>query len=51
MPRKECKMKLLKFLLICFIAAGLFCAGCKKESSTPEDPNAQVTLSQEQAAT
>lgn len=44
-------MKLVKFLLICLIAAGLFCSGCKKESSTTEDPNAKVTLSQDEATT
>lgn len=45
-------MRLLKLLLICLIAVGLFCSGCKKdESSAPTEPNAQVTLSQDEATT
>ena len=38
-------MKRVKLLLICVIAVGLFCPGCKKESSPPEEPNATVTSS------
>ena len=44
-------MKHVKLLLICLIAVGLFCTGCKKDSSTPEEPNAQVTSSQDEATT
>ncbi len=44
-------MKHVKWLLICLIAVGLFCTGCKKDSSEPEEPNAQVTLSQDEAVT
>jgi len=44
-------MKHVKWLLICLVAVGLICSGCKKESSTPEEPNAQVTSSQDQTAT
>ena len=40
-------MKHVKLLLICLIAVGLFCSGCKKESSTTEEPNAAVTSSTE----
>lgn len=44
-------MKHVKWLLICLVAVGLFCSGCKKDSSEPEEPNARVTLSQDEAAT
>jgi outer membrane lipoprotein-sorting protein len=44
-------MRLVKLLLICLIAAGLFCSGCKKDESTPSDPNAQVTSSQDKVLT
>jgi hypothetical protein len=40
-------MKHVQLLLICLIAVGLFCSGCKKESSNPEEPNAAVTSSTE----
>ena len=40
-------MKHVKLLLICLIAVGLFCSGCKKESSQTEEPNAPVTSSTE----
>jgi len=50
-PRKECTMKHVKWLLICLIAVGLFCSGCKKDSSTPAEPNARVTSSQAETAT
>lgn len=44
-------MKLVKLLLVCLLAAGLFCSGCKKEESTTTEPNAQVTSSQAEAVT
>jgi hypothetical protein len=50
-PRKECKMKHVKWLLICLITVSLFCAGCKKDESSPEEPNAQVKSTQAEAAT
>lgn len=43
-------MKHVKLLLICLIAVGLFCPGCKKESSPPEEPNATEASSQGQPA-
>jgi hypothetical protein len=44
-------MKHVKFLLLCLIAVGLFCPGCKKESSLPEEPNATEASSQVEDAT
>jgi len=44
-------MRLVKLLLICLIAVGLFCCGCKKEESTPTEPNARLTSSQAETAT
>ncbi|MHC4534440.1 MAG: hypothetical protein ACYS6K_10850 [Planctomycetota bacterium] len=41
-------MKLVKLLLICLIAFVLFCPGCKKESSPPEEPDATVTSSRDE---
>ena len=42
-------MKHVKVLLICLTAISLFCPGCKKESSPPEEPDAAVTSSQDEA--
>jgi len=42
-------MKHVKLLLICLIAVGLFCPGCKKESSPPEEPNEPMASSKDEA--
>jgi hypothetical protein len=44
-------MKHIKVLLICLIAVGLVCPGCKKESPPSQEPNAPATSTQDQAAT
>ncbi len=44
-------MKHVKWLLICLIAVSLFCSGCKKDSAAPEEPNVQMTSSQDKATT
>jgi len=43
-------MKHVKLLLICLIAVGLFCSGCKKESSSPEEPNASAASPKDDAS-
>jgi len=44
-------MKHVKVLLICLIAVGLVCPGCKKETPPSQEPNAPATSTQEKAAT
>lgn len=43
-------MKHAKLLLICLIAVGFFCPGCKKESSPPEEPNEPAVSSKDEDA-
>ncbi|MCP4257269.1 MAG: hypothetical protein GY774_07045 [Planctomycetes bacterium] len=38
-------MKYVKLLLICLIAVGLLCSGCKKEGSPAEEPNTAAASS------
>ncbi|MHC4889773.1 MAG: hypothetical protein ACYTEO_09985 [Planctomycetota bacterium] len=43
-------MKHVKVLLICLIAVGLVCPGCKKETPPSQEPSARPTSTPEQAA-
>lgn len=43
-------MKHVKVLLICLIAVGLVCPGCKKETPPPQEPSATPTSTPEQTA-